>query len=513
MSRLIRAALAASIVALVVMGAAGPASADGPTILGAGSTWSEIAIRQWASDVSRLGVSVNYQGVGSTQGRQLFAGGTLDFAATEIPYQPEDAYPKRKFAYLPDVAGGTSLMYNLVTPDHQQIRSVTLSPSTIALIFTGKITNWNDKRIRADDNPDMPDLPIRLVVRSDGSGTSAQFTRFLHETVPSIWNAFTKACHVSTPPDGISFYPYGRPGCLQNAIGAKGSDGVSNYIANPGLGVGAIGYVEAAYAISRKLPVVGVKNRSGNYSLPTAQNVATALQHAQLAANSTQDLSQVYTAPEAFAYPISSYSYMVVPTEQLDPARGAVLGAFINYFACAGQRVAAPLGYSPMPPRLVQFALSAEQKIPGAPNPPAINASQCQNPTVTGDFKLGSSVASDNVLPYTDLGQKTYGSSQTQANNSTSTSNGNTTVTDPNGTGNTTVTDPNGNSSGPGAIDPASVAGYVPDTLSAQSLKPLKAAALEKIASLDDSGKMPLVIGAVIVLAVVLTPALLRFRR
>jgi ABC-type phosphate transport system substrate-binding protein len=75
MSRLIRAALAASIVALVVMGASGPASADGPTILGAGSTWSEIAIRQWASDVSRLGISVNYQGVGSTQGRQLFAGG------------------------------------------------------------------------------------------------------------------------------------------------------------------------------------------------------------------------------------------------------------------------------------------------------------------------------------------------------------------------------------------------------------------------------------------------------
>jgi len=193
MSRVVRAALAAAIVAAGVLGFAGPASASGPTILGAGSTWSEIAIRQWASDVSPQGISVNYQGVGSTQGRQLFAGGTIDFAASEIPYQPEDAQPKRPYAYLPDVAGGTSLMYNLQTPDHQQIRSLTLSPTTIALIFTGKIQYWDDKRIKADDNPDMPHLPIRLVVRSDGSGTSAQFTRFMHEMVPSVWNAFTKA--------------------------------------------------------------------------------------------------------------------------------------------------------------------------------------------------------------------------------------------------------------------------------------------------------------------------------
>jgi phosphate ABC transporter phosphate-binding protein len=512
MIRLVRAVMASLIVALFVTGAAAPASADGPTILGAGSTWSEIAIRQWASDVSRNGISVNYQGVGSTQGRQLFAGGTIDFAASEIPYQKEDAYPKRKFAYLPDVAGGTSLMYNLQTPDHQQIRSLTLSPTTIALIFSGKITKWNDKRIRADDNPGLPNLPIRLVVRSDGSGTSAQFTKFLHETVPSVWNAFTHACGVSTPPDGISYYPYGRNGCLPNAIGAKGSDGVSNYIANPGLGSGAIGYVEAAYAISRKFPVVGVKNKSGNYALPTAQNVATALQYAQLKPDSTQELGHVYTAPDAFAYPISSYSYMIVPTEQLDPAKGAVLGAFINYIACAGQRVAAPLGYSPMPPKLVQFALSAEQKIPGAPNPPAINASQCLNPTVTGDFKLGSSVATDNVLPYTDLGQKTYGSSGTTT---TGGGGGGTTTTSTTGGGGgttTTSTTGGGGATGVGTIDPTQT-GYAPDTLSADSLKPLRAAALEKIQALDDPGRIPLVIGAVIVLAVVLTPALLRFRR
>ena len=95
-----------------------------------------------------------------------------------------------------------------------------------------------------------------------------------------------------------------------------------------------------------------------------------------------------------------------------------MLGQFINYFACAGQQSAARLGYSPMPKKLVQFAFAAENKVPGAPAPPAITPSACPNPTVTGDFKLGSSVASDNVLPYTDLGTKTY----VQTNN-TSTNN------------------------------------------------------------------------------------------
>ena len=94
-----------------------------------------------------------------------------------------------------------------------------------------------------------------------------------------------------------------------NAIGQRGSDGIANYVANPGLGNGAIGYRRGSLRGQTKLPVVGVKNSAGNFALPTAQNVATALQHAKLQPDCTQDLSSVYTAPEAFAYPISSYSY------------------------------------------------------------------------------------------------------------------------------------------------------------------------------------------------------------
>ena len=126
MSRLLRTVLGSAVVLAIVLGSPSIASADGPTILGAGSTWSQVAIMQWQADVHRIGLSVNYQGVGSTQGRALFAGGTVDFGVSEIPYQPEDNKPKRNFAYLPIVAGATSMMYNLKTPSGQQIRSLTL---------------------------------------------------------------------------------------------------------------------------------------------------------------------------------------------------------------------------------------------------------------------------------------------------------------------------------------------------------------------------------------------------
>jgi len=510
MIRSIRRAAVLGVVIACVVGPWQPASASGPTILGAGSTWSQIAISQWQSDVNRIGLSVNYQGVGSTQGRALFAGGTIDFGVSEIPYQKEDAYPNRTFSYLPIVAGGTSVMYNLKTASGEQIRDLKLSAANIALIFTGNISTWSDKRLRQDGNAQLPNLPIRVVVRSDGSGTSAQFTKYLHESVGSIWNPFARACGVATPADGISFYPYGRAGCLPQAIGASRSDGVANYIANPGLGNGAIGYVEAGYAISRKLPVVGLKNKAGHYALPTAQNVATALQHATLNPDSTQELGQVYTAPEAYAYPMSSYSYMIVPTASLDPAKGDVLGRFISYFACAGQQQAAPLGYSPMPPRLVQFAFAAERKIPGAPAPPNLTASACPNPTITGSFKLGSSDASDNILPYTDLNQTFSTSTNTGGTGGTTT--GGTTA---GGTGGTTTggTTTGGTAPGGQNIDPTTGLPTDVAVLDPQSIAPLRHAAAAEIAGLDNPGKMPLVIASAVVLAMVFAPLALRFRR
>ncbi len=127
---------------------------------------------------------------------------------------------------------------------------------------------------------------------------------------------------------------------------------------------------------------------------PTAQNVAIALQHATLNGDRTQNLGQVYVAPEDAAYPISSYSYMIVRTQGFDPAKGEVLGKFIEYFACAGQQSAERLGYSPMPKNLVAAAFDAVKEIPGAPPPPALTGTACPNPQIKNTFDTQGDVNS-----------------------------------------------------------------------------------------------------------------------
>jgi len=199
--RIARLGLLFLVVAVLVPITAGPALAD-VSIDGAGSTWSQIALQQWAADVARQGISVNYQGVGSTSGRVFYYQNQIDFAASEIPFT--SAYrdstgsvitnevalaAHRPYAYMPDVAGGTSFMYHL-NINGQLITTLRLTPLEIAKIFTGGITNWDDPSI-AKDNPQLqlPNLPIRPVVRSDGSGTTAQFTAFMAAEEPAIYNA------------------------------------------------------------------------------------------------------------------------------------------------------------------------------------------------------------------------------------------------------------------------------------------------------------------------------------
>src|SRR5207244_2280436 len=137
-------------------------------------------------------------------------------------------------------------------------------------------------------------------------------------------------------------------------------------------------------------PVVSVLNQAGYYVQPTAQAVSIALTAARINPDRTQVLDAVYTNPDARAYPVSSYSYMIVPTGTQAPFstdKGNVLGRFILYFLCAGQQKAVQLGYSPLPKNLVQFGFDAERLIPGAPAPPPID--QCANPTITGSFITG----------------------------------------------------------------------------------------------------------------------------
>jgi phosphate transport system substrate-binding protein len=379
-------ARAARAVALVVAAwlaaavAASPANADSVTLLGGGSTWSKIAIDQWRVDVAKFGLKINYAGVGSTSGRALYIAKQVDFAVSELPFL-EDELKKntRPFAYLPIVAGGTSLMYNLVIGGHR-VNNLHLDAATMTGIFTGGITQWSDPRL-VRLNPFLRSYHHEIipVVRSDGSGTSWQLSSYLRFMEDKTWAKFVHD-HGGFPDAPVQFWPpFGA------AVGQQGSDGVANYIANPSTGPSSIGYVEYGYALARRFPVVYVKNRSGHYVYPTSVNDAAALRHASFYSDNTQNLTGVYTCPEENCYPISSYSYMIAPTTTAAPfteEKGAVLGKFIEYFACAGQKSAASLGYSPLPPNLVQNDFGVVKKIPGAPPPPPLK--NCDNPTITG---------------------------------------------------------------------------------------------------------------------------------
>lgn len=352
----------------------------GVTVTGAGSTWSQIALDQWRADVAHYGLNINYSGVGSSAGRNFYIINQVDFAATEIPFQPDEVARLRQqgksYQYLPDVAGGTSLMYNLRDVSGRAVTSLRLSKTSLAGIFTGTITSWDDAAIKAD-NPvlTLPHQAITPVIRSDGSGTSAQFSSYLQHESSSAWAKFTAGQGIPNAP--TSYWP-----TFGNSVAQKGSDGVANYVANDATGVGSIGYVEAGYAIERSRPVALIRNVAGNYVLPTAHNVSVALTKATLNPDQTQNLAGVYRNPAPDAYPISSYSYLVTPTSGIDPQKGRVLGAYMLYFACAGQQKAAVLGYSPLPPNLVQVVFDAVKRIPGAPTPPPL--SRCANPTIPG---------------------------------------------------------------------------------------------------------------------------------
>jgi phosphate ABC transporter phosphate-binding protein len=382
-ARLLFAALAACTAGLVMVPV--PAQADSYVpVSGAGSTWSQVAIDAWRADVRASGVVVNYAGTGSTDGRSQFIQGTVDFADSEIPFQnpPEPGQQAevstRPYAYLPIVAGGTSFMYNL-TVGGQRVTDLRLSGPTLAKIFTGKITRWNDPAITHDYGKKLPSEPIIPVVRSDGAGASAQFTKYMASQAPSIYCPFIrKELHLSgsTCPS-VSFYP-----AFGNSKAQNGSNGVANYVA-ASYGAGSIGYVEYAYPKRLGFPVVSLLNKAGYFSQPTAGNVAVALTKAKINKDLTQNLQSVYTNPDPRTYPMSSYSYMIVPTSTAAPfntAKGKTLSTFINYFLCAGQQKADILGYSPLPKNLVEAGFKQVARIPGHVASPSI--SKCNNPAL-----------------------------------------------------------------------------------------------------------------------------------
>src|SRR5215469_12134696 len=378
-------------------------------ISGAGSTWSYNAINDWITNVSQFGMKVNYQPVGSTSGRQEFKDGTVDWGASEIPYGVHDGNnfdppPNRGYAYMPDTAGGTTFMYNLKI-GNTRVTNLRLSGKAIAGIFTGTITRWNDPVIAAD-NPGltMPDIQVVPVVRSDGSGSTAEFTQWMLATEGSAWTSYCAKVGRS-PCTQTSTYPL-LPGSAM--VGQTGDLGVSGYVSQQQAD-GAIGYVEFSYALNTGFPVAKVLNAAGYYTQPTAGHVAVSLLKAQINMDKsnpdvylTQNLSQVYSDPDKRTYELSSYSYMILPTSgspPMDAAKGFTLGAFGAYLLCQGQAPLDALGYSSLPINLVLAGFQQLQQIPGnkVPTTSTEQVASCHNPTFDPTDTLGH-----NLLAQTD---------------------------------------------------------------------------------------------------------------
>ncbi len=410
-SRFRPAALLAAVIAfgtmITVASAPAGAAPEYAEIEGSGSTWAYGIIAPWIAQVqSAFGMQITFNQSGSSQGRKDFANGVTDFGDSDIPYQGVDPTTgqtdasTRPYAYAPVVAGGTAFTYHLTVGGHL-VTNLRLSGETISKIFTNKITNWADPAITKENGGHaLPSETIKPVVRSDGSGATAQFTLWMDKQYPSIWRPFNGGKAGLT-----SIFP--RQG---NQIAVAQDAGVMNTIKGSG-GEGEIGYTEYSYPLQAHYPVVYVENRAGYYVQPTQYNVAVALTQASIVgcnkngtcnpsgvpANSylTQNLDRVYTFKDARTYPLSSYSYMVLPASKTDqrmtvPKR-QTLADFLSYSLCTGQRLAGPYGYSPLPLNLVKAAFGQLEKLgPTAQGGavagvhvknPSANLASCDNPT------------------------------------------------------------------------------------------------------------------------------------
>ncbi|MGH2905226.1 MAG: phosphate ABC transporter substrate-binding protein PstS [Solirubrobacterales bacterium] len=324
-----------SVFAAVVLSACGSDSSGGTsggTISGAGATFPQPVYDQWASDVkSSDGITVNYNPVGSGGGVAQFTAGTVDFGATDAAMKDEEvtaAEKKGTPVHVPTVFGAVTVAYNL-----SGVKSgLKLDGGTVADIFQGKITTWNDKAITAL-NPDvnLPDTKITVVHRSDESGTTKLFTTYLA--------AYSSSWEQEVGVDKTVKWPTGT-GAAKNA-------GVAGAVKQT---EGAIGYVELAYALQNNFTTAALKNKSGDFVEPTLESTAAAGDGLKV----PDDLRfNAIDSPNAGAYPIASATFILVYEDMCkagikeQAAKDTV--TFLNYGLGDGQDVAKTLNYAPLP--------------------------------------------------------------------------------------------------------------------------------------------------------------------
>jgi phosphate transport system substrate-binding protein len=276
-------------------------------------------------------IEINYQSIGSGGGIRQVLAGTVDFGASDGPMSDEQLaqYKNGKLFHIPTVLGAVVPAYNVegVSGD------LKFSPEALAGIFLGKITVWNDPAI-AKENPGvkLPGDPIVVLHRSDGSGTSYIFTDYLSK-VSSDWAS-------SVGKNTSVKWPVG--------LGGKGNEGVAGMIRQM---KGGIGYIELIYAVQNSIPYGVVKNASGNYVKASLASVTAAA--ASVPKMPADFRVSITNAPGKDAYPISSFTWLLIPAQSKDPAKGKILNGFLNWMLDDGEKMTADLTYAPLPDSVV----------------------------------------------------------------------------------------------------------------------------------------------------------------
>jgi phosphate transport system substrate-binding protein len=319
----------------------GEHAAGAVTLNGAGATFPYPLYSKWVSEYQRRApnVLINYQSIGSGGGIRQVTERTVDFGASDAPLTDAQLAKTPTLVHIPTTLGAVVVTYNLphAPPD------VDLSPDLVAGIFLGEIKQWNDARLAAlNPSVTLPATPIAVVHRSDGSGTTAVFTDYLSK-VNATWRARVgKGTSVS--------WPVG--------IGAKGNEGVTGQVKTT---PGAVGYVELAYALENGLPTARIRNSSGKFIKPSIEGITAAA--ASVARRMPDDLRMsIVDPPGASAYPIASFTYILVYRDMPDRSRAEPLTRFLWWALHDGQKYAAPLHYAPLPSAVVA---SVEAKLRG----------------------------------------------------------------------------------------------------------------------------------------------------
>jgi phosphate transport system substrate-binding protein len=319
--------------ALCAVAALGAAAAQAQQITGAGATFPTPVYQKWFNEYQKAhsSVQVNYQSIGSGGGIQQLTAGTVDFGASDMPMTDEQISKlKVKPLHFPTVLGAVVPTYNLPAVKEE----IKFSGPTLAGIFLGTITKWNDKALAAD-NPGvkLPNDDIFVVHRSDGSGTTFVWTDYLSKVSPEWKSKVGANTSVSWP----------------TGLGGKGNEGVTGTVKQT---PNSLGYVELIYAVQNKLPYGAVKNAAGSWVKASLESVSEAA--ASAAQNMPADFRvSITNAPGKNAYPIASFTWLLVPTQISDASKANAIKAFLQWMLTDGQKIAPTLDYAPLPKEVV----------------------------------------------------------------------------------------------------------------------------------------------------------------